>query len=97
MNDEEYQRRIDADPAVRRLLERTVREHQKEGMLPEERNPRGAGRKRGFEKLLFSDTEPLKVPKYEKETIKAMLQWLISIIIKCRKGYDHQGYIDPTV
>lgn len=25
------------------------------------------------------------------------LQWLISIILKYRKGYDHQGYIDPLV
>lgn len=37
----------------------------------------GSGRKGGFEKILFCETEPLRVPKYEKETIKFMLKWLI--------------------
>lgn len=46
MSEEEYQRRIDSDPSVRRLSARTVREREKAGMAPEERNPRGAGRKR---------------------------------------------------
>ena len=46
MSDEEYQRRIDLDPTVKRLSARTVREREKEGLCPDERNPRGAGRKR---------------------------------------------------
>lgn len=46
MSEEEYQRRVDCDPTVKRLSQRTVREHEKEGMTQEERNPRGAGRKK---------------------------------------------------
>lgn len=46
MSEEEYQQRIDRDPTVRRLSEKTVREKEKQGLSPEERNPRGAGRKR---------------------------------------------------
>lgn len=46
MSEEEYQKRIDNDPTVKRLSQRTIRERQKEGLSPEERNPRSAGRKR---------------------------------------------------
>lgn len=46
LTDEEYQRRIDSDPSVKRLSARTVREREKAGLLPDERNPKGAGRKK---------------------------------------------------
>lgn len=46
LTDEEYQRRIDADPSVKRLSRRATREREKAMMSPEERNPKGAGRKR---------------------------------------------------
>ena len=72
MNDEEYQRRIDADPAVRHLSERTVREHQKEGMLPEERNPRGAGRKRD-PVTAASPSVPVRVPGDIAEDIRTLI------------------------
>lgn len=38
---------------------------------------KGAGRKRVYDKLRFTETDLLMVPKYEKEALRTMLVWMI--------------------
>ena len=73
LTEEEYQRRIDADLSIKRLSQRTVREREKDLMPPEERNPRGAGRKR------MPDTErhpsvAMRVPCQLSEDVRKIVE-----------------------
>ena len=52
-------------------------EYNKEDVSNRGGDRKGAGRKRVYNKLRFTETDLLMVPKYEKEALRTMLIWMI--------------------
>lgn len=69
--EEKYREMVANDPSVKQLSAYTTREKEKEGLSPEERNPKGAGRKpKNPEGKL--DTKAIRVPTSVADVLKEM-------------------------
>ena len=72
LTEEEYQKRIDAEPTVKRLSARMVREREKASLTPEDRNPRGAGRKR-MPHTASAPSQTVRIPEALANDIRKLI------------------------